>query len=79
MTHRILTIRVPEDLHRRVRVKMAEQDLNFQKLVLSMMTEFVDGPKKKVVADDTDNEFQRQISVAREGLRRYRNALKASA
>lgn len=70
---RALTIRVPEDFHRRLMSKLSGEGMKLQAKVQSMLEEYVDGPAEK------RDEFTRQIGIAKEVMREYEPALRELA
>ncbi len=67
-TMKTITIRLPEDLHQRVKVKLVKDHQSFQELVEEQLRSY---------AGETpaDPNFQRQIEIARLGMSKYREAL----
>ncbi|MEO8131641.1 MAG: AbrB/MazE/SpoVT family DNA-binding domain-containing protein [Bryobacteraceae bacterium] len=63
-----VTIRLPEDLHHRVKVKLVKEQRSFQDLLEEQLRAYVgEAP--------ADPNFQRQIEIARRGMSKYREAL----
>ena len=63
-----ITIRLPEDLHQRVKVKLVKDHRSFQELVEEQLRTYTgEAP--------ADPDFQRQIEIARQGMSKYREAL----
>jgi hypothetical protein len=62
------TIRLPEDLHQRVKLKLVKDHRSFQELLEEQLRSY---------AGETpvDPGFQRQIEIARRGMSKYREAL----
>ena len=63
-----VTIRLPEELHHRVKVKLVKDHRSFQELLEEQLRTYAGDPP----ADPT---FQRQIEIARRGMSKYREAL----
>ena len=63
-----ITVRLSEDLHQRVKVKLVKDHRSFQELLVEQLSSY---------AGETpaDPNFQRQIEVARRGMSKYREAL----
>ena len=63
-----VTIRLPEDLHHRVKVKLVKDHRSFQELLEEQLRTYAgEAP--------ADPGFQRQIEIARRGMSKYREAL----
>ena len=67
-TMKTITIRLPEDLHQRVKVKLVKDHRSFQELVEEQLRSYTG----EIPADPN---FQRQIEIARRGMSKYREAL----
>jgi hypothetical protein len=61
------TVRLPEDLHTRAKLKVTREHTSLQKVVEEAVRNYVGG------ASDAD--FQRQLGIARRGMQKYRNTL----
>ena len=68
-----VTIRLDENLHRRLRAKLLADGTNFQAKVHAMLEEYVDGPAEE------REEIARQVAIAREAMRRYAPAMRELA
>jgi hypothetical protein len=68
-----VTIRLDEELHRRVKAKLAGENSSFQEKIQTMLEEYVDGP-----AEDREV-IARQLEIARQAMRRYAPALRELA
>jgi len=63
-----VTIRLPEELHHRVKVKLVKDHKSFQELLEEQLRTYAgEAP--------VDADFQRQIEIARRGMSKYREAL----
>jgi len=73
MTKTAVTIRLDEELHRRIKAKLAGENTTFQNKIQSMLEEYVDGPAadREVIA--------RQVEVARKAMQRYAPAMRELA
>ena len=67
-----IPVRVPEDLHRRVRVKLAQEGRSLQDLLEAALREYVGG-------EPDDHEVQEQVKIAQELMKRYAPALRELA
>ena len=67
-TMKTITIRLPEDLHQRVKVKLVKDHRSFQELVEEQLRSYTG-------ETPADPNFQRQIEIARRGMSKYREAL----
>ena len=63
-----VTIRLPEDLHHRVKVKLVKDHRSFQDLLEEQLRTYAG-------ESPVDPSFQRQIEIARRGMSKYREAL----
>ena len=68
-----ITIRLDENLHRRLRVKLMADGTSFQAKVQALLEEYVDGPAEE------REEIARQVAIAREAMRRYAPAMRELA
>jgi len=68
-----MTVRLTDDLHRRLKMRLAEEGTNFQAKVEELLIEYLEGP-----AEDRE-EIARQVAIAREGMRRYAPAMRELA
>jgi plasmid stability protein len=68
-----VTIRLDENLHRRLKVKLIADGTNFQAKTRAMLEEYVDG------SGEEREEIARQVAIAREAMRRYAPAMRKLA
>jgi hypothetical protein len=63
-----VTIRLPEDLHQRVKLQLVKDHRSFQELLEEQLRAYAGEPP-------ANPNFQRQIEIARRGMAKYREAL----
>ena len=68
-----MTIRLPKDLYDRMKLKLLADNINFQRKMVDLIEDYVDGP-----AEDRE-EIARQVAIAREAMRRYAPAMRELA
>lgn len=67
-----IPVRVPDDLHRRARVKLAQEDRTLQDLLIAALRDYVGG-------EPGDEEVRAQMKVAQELIKKYAPALRELA
>ena len=67
---RALTVRVSEEFHRRLMIKLSSEGIKFQTKAQALLEEYVDGPPA------TRAEFARQVELAKSVMQEYEEALK---
>jgi hypothetical protein len=67
-----IPVRVPEDLHRRVRVKLAQEDRTLQDLLIAAIRDYVG-------SEPSDEEVREQVKVAQDLMKKYTPALRELA
>ena len=67
-----IPVRVPEDLHRRVRVKLAQEDRTLQDLLIAAIRDYVG-------REPDDEEVRAQMKAAQELMKKYAPALRELA
>jgi hypothetical protein len=72
-SEKMMSVRLPADVHQRLKTRLASEGTNFQSKVEELLTEYLDGP-----AADRE-EISRQVTVARELMRRYAPAMRELA
>ncbi len=72
-SEKMMSVRLPADFHQRLKTRLASEGTNFQSKVEELLTEYLDGP-----AADRE-EISRQVTVARELMRRYAPAMRELA
>ena len=63
-----LTIRLPEELHTKAKLKVIREHTSLQKVVEEAVRSYVG-------ETPSDPDFQRQLEIARRGMAKYRNTL----
>jgi len=67
-------IEVPASLHQRVKIEAAQRNLKLKDAYREAIESWLTPPQP-----ERDEEFHRQMAIAREGMKRYRNALRELA
>ena len=68
-----VSVRLEDELHRRLKAKLAAEGSTFQGKIHSLLLEYLDGP-----AEDRE-QIARQVAIAREGMRKYAGAMRELA
>ena len=64
------TVRLNQELYRRLKAKLAAEGTTFQSKVQALLEEYLDGPAAERA------EIQRQVAAARAAMRRYAPAMR---
>ncbi len=70
---KMMSVRLPGDLHQRLKMRLASEGTNFQTKMEELLVAYLDGPE----ADSA--EISRQVSLARELMQRYAPAMRELA
>jgi DNA anti-recombination protein RmuC len=68
-----VTIRLNEELHRRLKAKLAAEGTNFQQKVETLLHEYLEGPASQ------RNELRRRVELLRQTIHEYEPALRELA
>ena len=70
---RMMSVRLDCDLHRRLKMRLAQEGTNFQAKVEELLIRYLDGP------EGDREEIARQVALAREIMQEYAPAMRELA
>lgn len=70
---KMMSVRLTSDVHQRLKIRLASEGTNFQTKVEELIVAYLDGPEVDRA------EISRQVSIARELMRRYAPAMRELA
>lgn len=70
---KVITVRLPSDLHHRLKMRLAADHTTFQAKVEGLLVEYLDGP------EEDRAEITRQVALAKEIMQQYAPAMRELA